>query len=341
MSSPPSDPVTDTIEPTDDGTPPPPTFAGRLALQDFMFTSTSHTSTSEPPVPTRQSPRLSTRRPGISAPISPNPPKRPGTTPTPTPKRPFPSPSPSPTKRPRTTTTPTRYAPPSLYAHLGASPLPDALAPNLLVLFVGLNPGLLTARSGHAYAHPTNLFWRLLYSSGVTPRLCAPVEDRELPRLYSLGLTNIVARPSRNGAELSKAEMDAGVAGLEAKVRAWRPEVVCVVGKSIWEAVWRVRRGRGMRKGEFRYGWQEEGERMGVVGVGDREGVAEGVVDAGEGWKGARVFVASSTSGLAATLKPKEKEEIWNELGEWVVRRREERKAEAEAKATADGGVSS
>lgn len=318
---PPSDPLTDTIEPPD-GTPPPPTFAGRLALQDFMFTD--RPSASEP---TRRSPRLSgtpTRsRPGTlpapstsSAPISP------------IPKRTLPQPpSPSPSKRPRTST-PQSYTPPTTYAHLGASPLPDALAPNLLILFVGLNPGLQTARTHHAYAHPTNLFWRLLSSSGLTPRLCAPSEDRDLPRLYGLGLTNIVARPSRNGAELSKSEMDAGVAGLEEKVRRWRPEVVCIVGKSIWEAVWRVRKGRGMRKGEFGYGWQGDGERMGVG-----EGVEEGVVDDGE-WKGARVFVATSTSGLAATVKPAEKEAIWRELGEWAVKRREERKVEAEAGAT-------
>lgn len=315
---PPSDPLTDTVEPPD-GTPPPPTFAGRLALQDFMFTD--RPSASAPPAPTRRSPRLSgtpTRRPGptSSAPISP------------IPKRTLPqSPSPSPYKRPRTST-PQSYTPPSTYAHLGASPLPDALAPNLLILFVGLNPGLQTARTHHAYAHPTNLFWRLLASSGLTPRLCAPSEDRDLPRLYGLGLTNIVARPSRNGAELSKSEMDAGVAGLEEKVRRWRPEVVCIVGKSIWEAVWRVRKGRGMRKGEFGYGWQGDGERMGVG-----EGVEEGVVDDGE-WKGARVFVATSTSGLAATVKPAEKEAIWRELGEWAVKRREERKVEAEAGAT-------
>jgi TDG/mug DNA glycosylase family protein len=47
-------------------------------------------------------------------------------------------------------------------------------------------------------------------------------------------------------------------------------------------------------------------------------------VDYKREWKGARVFVACSTSGLAATLKPPEKEKIWRELGEWVEKRREE-----------------
>lgn len=210
------------------------------------------------------------------------------------------------------------YQPPSVYAHL--PPLPDALAPNLLALFCGLNPGVRTAQTGHAYNHPSNLFWKLMYSSGVLPVRCTAEEDRTLPARFNLGLTNIVSRPSRNGAELSKAEMDAGVGALEAKVRRWRPEAVVVVGKSIWESVWRVRHGRAIGKDEFQYGWQDEGENMGVGDVG--EGEREEGVEYRDGWRGARVFVSSSTSGLAATLSPAEKERIWRELGQWVEARR-------------------
>lgn len=53
-----------------------------------------------------------------------------------------------------------------------------------------------------------------------------------------------------------------------------------------------------------------------------------GVVEAsggGEAWRGARVFVATTTSGLAAGMRPPEKEAIWRGLGEWVARRRKER----------------
>ncbi|KAG8160063.1 hypothetical protein KVR01_010700 [Diaporthe batatas] len=210
------------------------------------------------------------------------------------------------------------YQPPSVYAHL--PPLPDALAPNLLALFCGLNPGVRTAQTGHAYNHPSNLFWKLMYSSGVLPVRCTAEEDRSLPERFSLGLTNIVSRPSRNGAELSKAEMDDGVGALEDKVRRWRPEVVVVVGKSIWESVWRVRHGRAVAKHEFRYGWQDEGENMGVGEVDEAEKI-DGV-EYRDCWRGARVFVSSSTSGLAATLGPAEKERIWRELGQWVEARR-------------------
>lgn len=227
--------------------------------------------------------------------------------------------APSPRKRAKA-----GYAPPSTYAHL--PPLVDILAPGLLVLFIGLNPGVQTARSGHAYAHPSNLFWKLLYSSRITPVRCTPEEDRTLPERFGLGNTNIVSRPSRNGSELSKAEMDDGVAILEAKIREHRPEVACIVGKGIWESIWRVRHGRNLRNSDgFAYGWQDESENMGVVHVASEgEGADSG------GFKGARVFVATTTSGLAAGMRPSEKEAVWRELGAWCEARRKERGMEVE-----------
>jgi TDG/mug DNA glycosylase family protein len=144
-----------------------------------------------------------------------------------------------------------------------------------------------------------------------------PSEDRTLPEKYLLGNTNIVSRPSKDAAELSKEEMSAGTRELEEKVRRWRPESVCIVGKGIWEAVWRYKYGRNMRREEFRFGWQDEVHNMGLVSDGDGDGDGE--------WKGARVFVTTSTSGLAASLKPAEKEAIWRPFGEWVQQRRKER----------------
>jgi len=138
-----------------------------------------------------------------------------------------------------------------------------------------------------------------------------------------MGNTNIVSRPSKDAAELSKEEMSAGTKDLDEKFRKWKPEAVCIVGKGIWEAIWRYRHGRPLRKGEFAYGWQDEAENMGKSEDGEEEKV---VVDGEERvWKGARVFVTTSTSGLAANLKPAEKEEIWRPFGEWVQKRRAER----------------
>ena len=219
--------------------------------------------------------------------------------------------SPSPSRKKKRPSS--SYAPPSKYAHL-TNHLTDSLAPNLICIFIGVNPGIRTATTGHAYSHPSNLFWKLAHRSGCTPRLCRPEEDQDLPHLYALGHTNIVSRPTKDAAELSKSEMDEGVAILEEKIRKWRPESVAIVGKSIWESIWRVRHKKKCGKDDFRYGWQHDSERMGVVEAED-----------GEGWPGARVFVATTTSGLAAGMRPHEKEEVWRGLGEWVRQRRIEK----------------
>ncbi len=108
--------------------------------------------------------------------------------------------------------------------------------------------------------------------------------------------------------------MDDGVEVLEEKISRYRPESVCIVGKSIWESIWRVRHGTKIGKDDFKYGWQDERENMGVVKItGD-----------GRSWKGASVFVATTTSGLAAGMRPPEKEAIWRGLGGWVAQRRKE-----------------
>ncbi|KAI2640985.1 DNA glycosylase [Xylaria nigripes] len=330
-----------------------PSFEGRLQLSKFMFDQApSHDER-------RRSARLLESQSTSSG--LPTPPSGPGPKSVPTGttrKRKSPqlqvitpanngddSLSPRKKKRARV---PSTYAPPTTYQHL--PPLVDRIAPNLLVLFVGLNPGITTARQGHAYAHPSNLFWKLLYSSGLTPVPCKPEEDDTLPARFSLGNTNIVSRPSRNGAELSKAEMDAGVAILEEKCRRWRPEVMCVVGKSIWESIFRVWNGRNQTRDEFEYGWQSErigavpsardsaAARIGAVRLGvesnaaarrDAGTEAENVDD--EPWEGTRIFVATSTSGLAATLSRAEKERIWKILGDWCMQRRHERAAAAAA----------
>ncbi|CAK7562944.1 MAG: uracil DNA N-glycosylase Thp1 [Sporothrix epigloea] len=339
---------------------PRPSFAGRLRVADFMYVGTEK-DTPVSPLPPSKSPRapgspvvtpgkpsirssprtqakrrldddrdasaISYKKPSLASSVSTAAMES----------------SRSPTRksaRSKTRNAPSKYAPPSTYAHLPL--LPDALGPNLLVLFVGLNPGIETARSGHSYAHPSNLFWKLMYSSGVLPERCTAQEDRSLPARFQLGLTNIVARPSRNGAELKASELDDGVAILEAKAWRWRPEVMCMVGKGIWDSVARVRQRQRQRQGAesrpavFQYGWQDESENMGILPCGivdedcekDTVGLATSVNKDGvrldPHWKGARVFVASSTSGLAATLLPAQKEAIWRQLGEWVQSRRRE-----------------
>jgi TDG/mug DNA glycosylase family protein len=112
-------------------------------------------------------------------------------------------------------------------------PLPDVIAPDLDILFVGINPSLMSAARGHHFARPGNRFWPALHLAGLTPRRFTPDEDRELLE-YGIGITNIVARPTRAAAELSVAELREGAAALDELVSRYRPRAVAVLGVTAW-----------------------------------------------------------------------------------------------------------
>jgi thymine-DNA glycosylase len=196
--------------------------------------------------------------------------------------------------------------------------LRDSLHPNLTLVMIGLNPGIMTAKFGHPYAHPSNGFWKLLYSSGITLIQHRPQDYSLLPELYGIGNTNICARASRLGSELSRAELNEGAKILDDKIAAFRPEAACITGKGVWEALWSFKTGKKKMpkdgEGAFRYGWQDEKLWLGRI------------VDANNGdvvWKGAMTFVAPSTSGLNAGMTAAEKEDAWRPIGEWMRKKRE------------------
>ena len=112
-------------------------------------------------------------------------------------------------------------------------PLRDVIAPELDVLFCGINPSLMSAARGHHFARPGNRFWPAIHLAGLTPRRLTPDEDGELPR-YGLGVTNVAARPTRTAAELSHAELRAGAVELTELVERWRPRVLAVLGVTAW-----------------------------------------------------------------------------------------------------------
>jgi TDG/mug DNA glycosylase family protein len=107
--------------------------------------------------------------------------------------------------------------------------VPDVLAPGLRVVFVGINPGLYSAATGHHFARPGNRFWKALHAGGLTPRVLRPDEERELLPL-GLGVTNIVARSTAVAAELSTDELRAGGRALERKLRRARPAFAAFLG---------------------------------------------------------------------------------------------------------------
>src|SRR5437868_13724222 len=96
----------------------------------------------------------------------------------------------------------------------------DVVAPDLRVLFVGINPGLYSAATGHHFARPGNRFWPALHAAGFTPQRLHPSEQRQLLQ-SGLGITNLVNRATATAAELDATEFVRGRERLAAKLQRY------------------------------------------------------------------------------------------------------------------------
>jgi TDG/mug DNA glycosylase family protein len=105
----------------------------------------------------------------------------------------------------------------------------DVIAPNLRVLFCGINPGLYTAAVGHHFARPGNRFWKALHQAGFTDRLLSPFDEGELLQ-SGYGVTNVVARATATADQLTKDELVKGGRQLSRKLERYRPRFLAVLG---------------------------------------------------------------------------------------------------------------
>ncbi len=113
--------------------------------------------------------------------------------------------------------------------------LPDVIAPNLRVLFCGINPGLYTAAVGHHFARPGNRFWPALFKSGFTDRLLSPFEERELLQ-SGLGVSNVVPHATATAAELTREDFVSGGRKLAVKIKKYQPRIVAILGVGAYRA---------------------------------------------------------------------------------------------------------
>jgi double-stranded uracil-DNA glycosylase len=121
------------------------------------------------------------------------------------------------------------------------------------VLFVGINPGVRSALTGHHFAGFSNRFWKLLYQSGLVPEPVTYLDDDRLPE-WGYGITNVVARATPGIDELKPEEYAAGRLRLRTKVRRYRPEIVAFVGITVYRAMYPEQRGpvtMGLQKGRL------------------------------------------------------------------------------------------
>lgn len=114
--------------------------------------------------------------------------------------------------------------------------LPDYLAPNLRLLFVGINPALYSARRGHYYARPGNLFWGALSRSGLVPEPLGPEDDQRLLG-FGIGLTDLVKRPTAGSDDLCAEEFEAGRRRIRRLILRLKPRVVCFASLEVAKVV--------------------------------------------------------------------------------------------------------
>ena len=163
--------------------------------------------------------------------------------------------------------------------------LADVIAPELDVLFCGINPGLYTAAAGHHFAHPGNRFWPTLHRAGFTPRLFRPEEQQELLG-HRIGITNLVARASTAAAELTDDELAAGGKILARKVKRYKPRVLAIVGVGAYRTAF----------GHPRAQLGLQPETIGTTAI----------------------WVLPNPSGLNANYQPPQLVALFRELKEWI-----------------------
>ena len=128
-----------------------------------------------------------------------------------------------------------------------SSGLPDILEGGLDIVFVGINPGTFSALKGHYYARPANLFWTLLYESGLLRQPLKPEDDWKLIR-FKMGLTDVVNRATDSSGDLSQEELRKGSEILLKKIKIYRPRVVCFNGLTGYRALFGPAEGPGPKE---------------------------------------------------------------------------------------------
>src|SRR4051794_14895429 len=127
------------------------------------------------------------------------------------------------------------------------SEVPDILGPDLRVVFVGINPGRVSAAAHAHFANPRNDFWRLLHAARLTSRLYAPDEQLSLLE-EGIGVTNAAYRTTPGSGDLRRADFDGSAERLERIARELRPRWLAFVGKEGYRGAFGTRPELGLQR---------------------------------------------------------------------------------------------
>jgi TDG/mug DNA glycosylase family protein len=128
---------------------------------------------------------------------------------------------------------------------MATAPVPDLIGPRLRLLFVGINPSILSSETGLHFAHPVNRFYPALRAAGIlSDDVLTPADAAPALVERGVGITNLAPRPSARADELDDDELRAGRDRLERFVRQHRPRVVAVAGITAYRTAFGDRRAR-------------------------------------------------------------------------------------------------
>src|SRR5665648_166365 len=128
---------------------------------------------------------------------------------------------------------------------------------NAKILFVGINPHPGSSRRGVPFSN-NKMFWYLLNRSGLLEeeesdlkddKLLKRIYDRRFLPKYGLNFLNLIDRPTVDVTQLNPGEEKAGVRRALKIIQAYKPRVVCFIGKITYNKFY------GNRRCEW--GWHE------------------------------------------------------------------------------------
>lgn len=120
--------------------------------------------------------------------------------------------------------------------------LADIVDDGLVVLFVGLNPSLVSVARGHYHqGRLGQQFWRQLVAHRILPQPGSGQFHDQLLVANRLGITDLVKVPSARADSLDAADIAYGRRQLRKKIRDLKPKIVCSVYKGALEELCEAR----------------------------------------------------------------------------------------------------
>jgi TDG/mug DNA glycosylase family protein len=125
--------------------------------------------------------------------------------------------------------------------------LPDLIGPDLRLLFVGVNPGLLTIATQSHFSRRGNRFYPALFRAGITDHVIDAssgfaADDVAHLLARGIGITGLVARATARADELDTHELVAGASALRRRAARADPNVVAILGITAYRIAFNDRR---------------------------------------------------------------------------------------------------